>query len=138
MKEDFEVNDFDEDLEIVLTLEDDTEVVCHVITVFSVDDPKLSDHEYVALEVDDSCDVLLYGYKEDEDGEFELIPIEDDLEMEKVSEAFESLFEHECGCGCGCGEHHHDHDHEHHHHHEHHEHEHHHHHHDGGCSCGCE
>jgi nitrogen regulatory protein PII-like uncharacterized protein len=48
--------------------------------------------EYIALIPDDgSDDVYIYGYREVNDDEFELIDIEDDDEFEKVIDEFEQL-----------------------------------------------
>ena len=52
--------------------------------------------EYIALiPDDDSDDVYLYGYKEVDDEEFELIDIEDDDEFDKVVKVFEELTDEE-------------------------------------------
>ena len=52
----------------------------------------VEDKEYIALLPDDGTDdVYLYGYKEINDEEFELVDIEDDDEFEKVSAAFSEL-----------------------------------------------
>lgn len=72
---------------IYLTLEDDEEVKCNVISVFEVDEK-----EYIALLPEGDDQVLLYGFTEDEDG-IELLNIDDDEEFSAVSEAFLEDFE---------------------------------------------
>lgn len=75
---------------ITLTFDDDTEVDCMVIGVFSVED-----NEYIALLPDGEEDILLYKYTELEGEEIELSNIEDDAEFERASEVFYELFEEE-------------------------------------------
>ena len=74
----------DEQTTVTLTLEDDTEVECMVLTIFPA-----GDQEYIALLPMDSVDedegeVYLYRYEEDADGNPNLTNIEDDDEYEKV------------------------------------------------------
>ena len=57
-----------------------------MLLVFEVDD-----YEYIALVPVDDDQVLLYRYEEYEDG-IDLINIEDDEELDIVSEAFYTLF----------------------------------------------
>jgi len=71
---------------ITLTLDDGSELECHVLGTFEVDDI-----EYIALVPIGEEEVFLYRYEEDGD-EFELINIEDDEEFDIVSEAFYELF----------------------------------------------
>lgn len=71
---------------ITLTLDDGSEIECHVLGTFEVDDI-----EYIALLPIGEEEVFLYRYTEDEDG-IELINIEDDEEFDIVSEAFYALF----------------------------------------------
>ncbi|AFS78770.1 UPF0473 family protein [Gottschalkia acidurici 9a] len=91
----------EEELSIMhLVLDDDTELDCHVLGIFEV-----KDKEYIALVPQDEEEVLLYEYKETEDG-VELDNIEDD-EYELVAQAFDEIFEEGfedegCGCGEGC------------------------------------
>ena len=48
--------------------------------------------EYIALiPQDDSDDVYIYGYKEVNEDEFELIDIEDDAEFERAVAVFDQL-----------------------------------------------
>ncbi len=76
---------------ITLEFEDGTEVEAEIMGIFDVDGK-----EYIALiPDDDSDDVYLYGYKEVDDEEFELIDIEDDDEFNKVVKVFEELTDEE-------------------------------------------
>ena len=92
-------HDHDHDMEeneletITLTLDDDTELECAVIGIFDVE--CIEGKEYIALLPQDDDTVLLYEYKELEDDEIELNTIEDDDEFDKVSAAFDSIFEDE-------------------------------------------
>ncbi len=72
---------------IYLTLEDDSELECEVLGIFSVEEK-----EYIALLPIDEEEVLLYAYTELEGEEFDLGPIEDEEEFELVSEAFYALY----------------------------------------------
>ncbi len=71
---------------ITLTLDDGSEIECHVLGIFEVEDV-----EYIALLPIGEEEVFLYRYEEDEEG-MELINIEDDEEFEIVAEAFYALF----------------------------------------------
>ena len=87
-------HDHDHDIEeqeletMTLTLEDDTEIQCAVLGVFDVEG--IEGKEYIALLPEDDETVLIYEYKE-----LELLTIEDDAEFDKVSEAFDSIFDDE-------------------------------------------
>lgn len=72
---------------IYLTFEDDEEVECQVLGVFEVENK-----EYMALLPSDEDEILLYEYKES-DEDFDLLPIEDEKELELVSNAYIELFE---------------------------------------------
>ena len=74
---------------MTLTLDDDTELTCGIIGVFEVDGV-----EYIALLPEDDDTVLIYQYNEDGE-EVELSLIEDDVTFEKVSQAFDDLWEEE-------------------------------------------
>ena len=91
MAEDKRVNGepaVDEDSDyITLEFEDGAEIECEIMGVFDVDGK-----EYIALIPDDDTDdVYLYGFKEIDDEEFELIDIEDDAEFEKVAAEFDRI-----------------------------------------------
>lgn len=76
---------------ITLSLDDGTELHCIVLGVFTVDDK-----EYIALqpeEGDEEDSVFLYRYIEGEDGEPQLLNIDDDDEFEAVADAFEELLD---------------------------------------------
>ena len=77
-----------EDLTVTLTLDDDTELECAVITIFEADG-----HDYIALlplEGEDFEDGSVYLYRYTEvDGEPELQNIETDEEYDIVSDAFD-------------------------------------------------
>lgn len=73
---------------ITLTLDDDTSVECVVLGVFDVDD-----QEYIALLPENSDDVFIYIYNEDEDGEVNLENIESEEDFERISQVFLSLTE---------------------------------------------
>ena len=77
---------------LTLTLDDDTEMECGILGVFSVDG--IADKEYIALLPLEDETVLLYEYKENEDG-IELLNIESDDDFEKVSNTFYDLFDDE-------------------------------------------
>lgn len=85
----------DEEMFVTLTLEDDSEVVCRILTIFETEG-----QDYIAMitvedEDDDSWDgeVLIYRYFEDEDGEPGLGNIETEEEFEMVSEIFDQIME---------------------------------------------
>lgn len=79
-----------EELEMMhLALDDDTEIDCYVLGIFEV-----KDREYIALVPEDSEDLLLYRYSENEEG-IELDNIEDDDEYEAVSDTFDEIFSEE-------------------------------------------
>jgi len=81
------VQEEDEPEIITLEFDDGMEVEAEIMGIFEVDGK-----EYIALIPDDDTDdVYLYGYKEVNDDEFELVDIEDDAEFDKVSAEFERL-----------------------------------------------
>lgn len=72
---------------ITIEFDDGTSVECEMMGVFDC-----GDKEYIALlPLDGTDDVYLYGYSEDENGEFELTDIEDDAEFEKVVAEFDRI-----------------------------------------------
>ena len=81
----------DEEMDIItLEFDDGTDVECEIMGVFDV--PGIEGKEYIALIPDDDTDdVYIYGYKEINEDEFELIDIEDDDEFEKVVEEFDKI-----------------------------------------------
>lgn len=77
---------------VTLTLDDDTEIVCDVITIFPC-----GDKEYIALlpqDAGEEGEVYLYEFQET-DGEPNLINIESDEEFEAVSDAFDEWLDSE-------------------------------------------
>ena len=76
--------------QITLTLEDGTDLVCDVISVFPV-----QDKNYIALlPSNDDPDAEIFLYRFIENGEeIELENIEDDEEFDMVSDAFDELLD---------------------------------------------
>lgn len=81
---------YEDDAEfITLEFEDGTEVEAEIMGIFDVEGK-----EYIALiPDDDSDDVYLYGYKEVNDDDFELLDIEDEETFNKVAAEFDSLMD---------------------------------------------
>ena len=79
----------DDEMYVTLTLDDDSEVECIVITIFEA-----GERDYIALlpmsvaETEDG-EVYLYRYSEDADGNPELDSIESDEEYEIVADRFD-------------------------------------------------
>ena len=75
---------------VTLTLDNDEELVCAVLTIYSVDNK-----EYIALLPldedgdNEEGDVYIYRYVETEEGEPTLENIEDDDEYEAAADAFD-------------------------------------------------
>lgn len=81
--------DFEDDEPIVLnlTLENGEELPSEVIGIFEAEGK-----EYIALLPENDDRVLIYKYQELENDEIDLQNIEDDVEFEKVTEAFWDIF----------------------------------------------
>lgn len=85
----------EEEATVTLTLDDDTEVECAIVSIFPA-----GDKEYIALlplegsEAEEG-EVFIYRYTETEDGEPNLENIEDDDEYEIVADAFDELLDSE-------------------------------------------
>ena len=80
---------------VTLTLDDDTEVECEIVSIFPV-----GEKEYIALlpmngEEAEDGEVFIYRYTESADGEPDLENIEDDDEYEAVADAFDELLDSE-------------------------------------------
>ncbi len=87
----------DEDMQVTITLEDDTEVTCDVITILEVDGK-----DYIVLlpvepkELFEEDEAWFYEYRENPDDpneEPELVYIEDDAVYDKVGEAFDEYLD---------------------------------------------
>lgn len=89
-KADIEAEESEEDVEIItLEYDDGTKMNCEIMGIFDY-----KDRDYIALIPDDgSDDVYIYGYEEDEDGEFELLDIVDDELFKNVANEFQSIME---------------------------------------------
>ncbi len=80
-------NERNEEDFITLEFDDGNEVECEIMGIFEVEGK-----EYIALIPDDgSDDVYIYGYKEINDDEFELVDIVDDAEFEKAVAEFDKI-----------------------------------------------
>lgn len=72
---------------ITLEFDDNTRMDCEIMGIFDYDGK-----DYIALIPDDeSDDVYIYGYEEDEDENFELIDITDEELFKKVAHEFEEI-----------------------------------------------
>ena len=85
----------EEEMTVTLTLDDDTEVECVVLTIFTA-----GERDYIALlpmegEDSEEGEVYLYRYSETEDGTPVLDNIEDDEEYDIVADAFDELMDSE-------------------------------------------
>lgn len=86
--------DYDEEeMYVTLTLEDDSEVECLVLTIFEVEG-----QDYIVLLPEDDADaeegeVFIYRYFEDEEGNPGLDNIESEEEFNMVSEVFDQIVE---------------------------------------------
>ena len=83
----------EEEMTVTLTLDDDTEVECVVLTIFTA-----GERDYIALlpmegEDSEEGEVYLYRYSETEDGTPVLDNIEDDHEYEIVADAFDEMLD---------------------------------------------
>lgn len=80
---------------VTLTLDDDTEVVCAVLTIF----PAPNGNEYIALlPLDENGEnqdgeVYLYRYSETEEGQPSLANIEEDEEYQIAADAFDEMLD---------------------------------------------
>ena len=86
---------YDEESTVTLTLDDDSEIECAILTIFPV-----KDKDYIALlpltdkgEPNEEGEVLLYRYSEDENEQPNLENIEDDDEYEAVADAFDEILD---------------------------------------------
>ena len=80
---------------VTLTLDDDTEVECAIISIYSA-----GERDYIALlplggEEDKNGEVFIYRYTEDENGEPGLENIDDDEEYDMATDAFDEQLDEE-------------------------------------------
>jgi len=84
-------HEYDND-SITLSLDDGTELNCIVLDIFTVDNK-----EYIALQPEDGEEeddnVFLYRYIQEDDGDPQILNIDDDEEFEAVADAFEELLD---------------------------------------------
>ena len=91
-----ENEEFEEEDQIIITLEDGSEVNCDIIASFPV-----AGKDYVALLPDrvlegyEEDEVFLYRYETKGDDDIELFQIEDDEEFDMVADAFDELMDEE-------------------------------------------
>ncbi|MBR1862104.1 MAG: DUF1292 domain-containing protein [Lachnospiraceae bacterium] len=87
----------DEEMTVSITLDDDTEILCDVITILTVEGK-----DYIAVLPRDTSgrfeedEVWIYGYREnpeDPNEEPELIYIDDEEEYERVGDAFDEYLD---------------------------------------------
>lgn len=89
-------HEHEEHMTVTLTLDDGSELECLVLTIFPV-----GDNQYIALlplneqNEEEEGEVYLYRFQELENGEIELLNIEDDEEYEAVADAFDELLDEE-------------------------------------------
>ena len=76
------------ELTITLTLEDDTELLCGVVAIFSA-----QDKDYIALTPlkDGAAKAFIYRFNQTDSGEPVLECIENDAEFEMANAAFDAL-----------------------------------------------
>lgn len=87
----------DEDIIVTLTMEDDSEVDCKILTIFEVEE---LEQEYIVLlpldeQGNDNSEgtVYIYRYFEEAEGEPSIEPIENDEEYEIVEDIFDQLLD---------------------------------------------
>ena len=91
MAEDTKNISIEEEEEDIITLEfdDDTAVDCYVMGTF-----ELNDKEYIALAPEDGTDdVYIYGYKQVNEDEFEIIDIESEEEFDAAAAEFDAIMD---------------------------------------------
>ncbi len=86
-------SDEENEMTVTITLEDDSELECVVLTIFEA-----GGREYIALlpmegEQAEEGEVFLYRYSESENGDPELENIETDEEYDIVADAFDELLD---------------------------------------------
>lgn len=88
-------NNDDTDILVTLDLDDETQVECEILTIFTV-----GEQDYIALlplddkgEPNEEGEVFIYRYFEDAEGNPSLENIQDDEEYEAVSDRFDELLD---------------------------------------------
>jgi len=83
------------DIRVTLSLDDDSEVECQILTIFD-----LEDQNYIVLlpldengEDNEEDEVFIYRYFEDEEGNPSLENIDNDEEYEAVADRFDELLD---------------------------------------------
>ncbi|MBO4288757.1 MAG: DUF1292 domain-containing protein [Lachnospiraceae bacterium] len=82
-----------EDVQISLTFDDDTDQLCNVICIFP-----LNDKRYIVVSPKDGPqkdEMFIYGFEEDENDEPILSVIEDDDEYDAAADRFDELLDEE-------------------------------------------
>ena len=94
-QEALEADDDGEEIRVTLSMDDDSEVECRILTIF-----EMEDQDYIVLlplddegNDNDEGEVFIYRYQEDEDGNPSLENIEDEEEFEAVSDCFDKLLD---------------------------------------------
>ncbi|EOS21850.1 hypothetical protein C806_03991 [Lachnospiraceae bacterium 3-1] len=89
------VEDDASDILVTLTLDDDSEVECGILTIF-----ELEEQDYIVLlpldengDENEDGEVFIYRYFEDENGNPSLENIEDEEEYEAVTDRFDELLD---------------------------------------------
>lgn len=86
-------NSEDDEMFVTLDLDDGSQIECEILTIFEV-----NKRDYIALlpladDGEESEEVFIYRYSEDEEGNPSLENIEDDDEYEAVADRFDELLD---------------------------------------------
>ena len=90
MAEDKELYGYEEDDIITLEYDNGEEEECGIVGVFDVDGK-----DYIALNPLGTGEVYIYGYKQVNDEEFEIIEIESEEEFDAAAAEFDAIMEEE-------------------------------------------
>ena len=95
----FPVDNEDDDVVVIVSMDDGTDVTCEILTIFDV-----GDQDYIVLlplddkgEPSEDGEVYIYRYMEDETGAPSLDNIASDEEYEAVAKRFDDLQEEAFG-----------------------------------------
>ncbi len=83
--------------QVTLTLDDDTELVCDVLHVFTAN-VKNEEKTYIALlpeDADEDAEIYIYRFEDHGGDDIDIINIEDDEEFEIASDAYDELLDNE-------------------------------------------